>query len=69
MQLPKKLPPDYVPISIASLPIIGYLEQTVADAITEAVTAVSKAKPKYPYKSLKESASEFIALYLKGIYL
>ena len=55
-----------MPIPIGSLPLIGYLEQSVARSLTEALNAVGKVRPKYPYKDLQKSASEFIALYLKG---
>jgi adenylate/nucleoside-diphosphate kinase len=60
------LPPVANPIPVSSLPIIGYLEQTVASALNEALGAISKYKPKYPFKSLPLSANEFLGLYLKG---
>ncbi|KAJ3357640.1 adenylate kinase [Entophlyctis luteolus] len=66
LELPRKLPPKSVHIPIGQLPLIGYLEQTVATALTDALTEVGKVRPKFPYKSLTTSASEFLALYLKA---
>ena len=64
-ELPKKLPPLAKPISVSSLPIVGYLEQSVATALTDALGSIGKTKPKYPFKSLAISAKEYLALYLK----
>ncbi|KAJ3181392.1 adenylate kinase [Gaertneriomyces sp. JEL0708] len=66
LTLPKKLPPRHAPININALPIVGYLEQTVATIITDALHEVGKLKPKYPFKSAEESAVEYLALYLKA---
>ncbi|KAJ3163039.1 adenylate kinase [Geranomyces michiganensis] len=66
LKLPHKLPPRPAPISVATLPLIGYLEQTVATKITEGLLAVGRAKPKYPYKTIEGSAVEYLALYLKA---
>ncbi|KAL2914320.1 hypothetical protein HK105_206092 [Polyrhizophydium stewartii] len=64
--LPSKLPPPHAPIGIAGLPIIGYLEQTVASSLMDGLTALGNAKPKHPFKSLDVSACEFLALHLKA---
>ncbi len=66
LTLPRKLPPPSAPIQVTNLPILGYLEQSVATSLTQALGALSKVKPKYPYKSLKASAAEYVGLYLKG---
>ncbi|KAI8841516.1 hypothetical protein BJ741DRAFT_529480 [Chytriomyces cf. hyalinus JEL632] len=66
LELPKKLPPKIVQIPVGQLPIIGYLEQSVARSLTDAMTEVSKSRPKHPYKSLSASASEYIGYYLKS---
>ncbi|KAJ3092712.1 adenylate kinase [Quaeritorhiza haematococci] len=66
LSLPSKLPPKEVTIPLINLPIANYLELTVANILTDALTAVGKFKPKYPYKSIGTSACEFIALYLKA---
>ncbi|KAJ3156497.1 adenylate kinase [Geranomyces variabilis] len=66
LKLPHKLPPRPAPINVATLPLIGYLEQTVATKITEGLLAVGRAKPKYPYKTIEGSAVEYLALYLKA---
>jgi adenylate/nucleoside-diphosphate kinase len=64
-KLPKKLPPKKIACDINALPLIGYLEQTVSNKLNEALSSVGKFKPKYPYKSLDASASEYMALHLK----
>ncbi|KAJ3094596.1 adenylate kinase [Phlyctochytrium planicorne] len=66
LELPKKLPPKLAPIPIGTLPLIGYLEQTVARTLSESLCAVGSARPKYPYFDLKRSACEYLALYLKA---
>jgi adenylate/nucleoside-diphosphate kinase len=63
--LPKKLPPLAAPIPVNGLPVVGYLEQSVASSLTEALSDIGKFKPKYPFKSLKQSAAEYLGLYLK----
>ncbi len=65
LKLPKKLPPKKIACDINSLPLMGYLEQTVSAKLNEALSSVGKFKPKYPFKSLETSASEYIALHLK----
>ena len=47
------------------MPIIGYLEQTIATQVTDALLECGKLKPKVLGKSIQESAVEFVALYLK----
>lgn len=64
--LPKKLPPETINLPVSSLPLIGYLEQTVATTLTEALVSVGKFKPKYPYCSLEKSAADYLGLYLKS---
>lgn len=48
------------------LPMLGYLEQTVAQVVTKAMTAVGNFKPKYPFMSATQSALVYFALQLKG---
>lgn len=52
-------------LPLNSLPIIGYLEQTVAVIITEACISVTVHRPKYPGLTFQLSALLHIALYLK----
>ncbi|KAI8894618.1 hypothetical protein BC833DRAFT_604251 [Globomyces pollinis-pini] len=66
LTLPTKLPPPTVSIPLTGLPIVGYLEQAVAGSLTKALLEVGNFKPKYPYKTITESASEFLALHLKA---
>ncbi|KAJ3312582.1 adenylate kinase [Boothiomyces sp. JEL0838] len=66
LKLPMKLPPPDAPLPITGLPIVGYLEQTIASSLTKALISVGNFKPKFPFKDVNCSANEFVALYLKG---
>ena len=66
LTLPHKLPPRTAPLPVQGLPMLGYMEQTVAQAITKALTAVGNFKPKYPFLSSSRSAEIYIAYHLKG---
>jgi len=68
LTLPHKLPPKREPMVVSSLPMLGYLEQTVAVAITKAMTAVGTIKPKYPFLSASKSALVYVAFHLKGMH-
>ena len=46
--------------------MLGYMEQSVATALTKALTAVGSFKPKYPFVDAKKSALLYIAYHLKG---
>ena len=46
--------------------MLGYMEQSVATALTKAMTAVGCFKPKYPFVDAKRSALLYIAYHLKG---
>ena len=46
--------------------MLGYMEQTVSQAITKALTAVGNFKPKYPFLSATKSALIYTAYHLKG---
>ena len=63
---PAKLPPSAVELIIASLPIRGYIEQSLGDLLTAAVTKLSELRPIYPTLDRKESALKFIALYIRA---
>lgn len=64
--LPKKLPPLKQPVAVTALPMLGYLEQTVATAIINALSSVGAVKPKFPFVSSTSSALLFVAYHLKG---
>ena len=65
--LPTKLPPLKQPVPVTSLPMLGYLEQTAATAIINALSAVGSLKPKYPFLNSTKSALIYVAYHLKGI--
>ena len=64
--LPSKLPPLKQVLSITSLPMLGYMEQTVATAIIEALSSIGSLKPKFPFYSSTKSALYYVGLHLKG---
>ncbi|CAF0983872.1 unnamed protein product, partial [Didymodactylos carnosus] len=66
LQLPNKLPPPKNPLDIINLPCLGYLEQTVANAIIKSLTATGSFKPKFPFLSIKSSALIYAAYHLKA---
>ncbi|XP_076228626.1 adenylate kinase 9-like [Nomia melanderi] len=53
------------PVSVKDLPNLGFLEQTVAKALVEAVNQVSAIRPKLPGLSPSASAAVYIGVYLK----
>ena len=69
MKLPHKLPPKKEPMVVASLPMLGFMEQTVAKGITKALTAVGNFKPKYPFLTTSRSALVYVAFHLKGRFI
>ncbi|UJR31514.1 hypothetical protein I4U23_019003 [Adineta vaga] len=64
--LPNKLPPPKTTIDVFNLPCLGYLEQTVAQAIIKSLTATGCFKPKFPFLSIKSSALIYMAYHLKA---
>jgi len=63
---PTKYPPLVLPLNLGTLPMLGYMEQTVAQVITKAMTAVSLFRPQYPFLSATASAQTFVALFIKA---
>merc|ERR550519_300818 len=66
LTLPNKLPPKKQPMSIMTLPLLGYLEQGVAHCIVKSLTAAGCAKPKLPFMSVRQSALLYMACHLKA---
>jgi adenylate/nucleoside-diphosphate kinase len=66
LSLPSKLPPKPVHIPFTSLPIGGYLEQGISKLFIEAIDAVGRKKPKFPFTSVTQSALLFVSIYLKA---
>ncbi|KAH3738545.1 hypothetical protein DPMN_045182 [Dreissena polymorpha] len=66
LKLPHKLPPTKESLTLTSLPMLGYMEQTVATALVKAMTACGTVKPKYPFLSPSRSALFYIAYHLKA---
>ncbi|KAJ8009601.1 hypothetical protein DPEC_G00090590 [Dallia pectoralis] len=64
--LPDKLPPMSEPVQLTSLPMLGYMEQGMSGPVIKALTAVGCLRPKLPYLSVKRSALQYVALYLKA---
>ncbi|VDM33457.1 unnamed protein product [Hydatigera taeniaeformis] len=67
LKLPNKLPPMKVSTSVDELPLPGYLEQTVAYVLRNALAMCSKFRPKYPFLSPERSALIYMALQLKAL--
>merc|ERR1712178_226830 len=66
LKLPHKLPPMRNPLLTTSLPMLGYMEQSVSNAITKALTAVGNFKPKYPFLTPTRSSLLYAAMHLKA---
>ena len=66
LKLPHKLPPVTNQINIFSLPMTGYLEQTVSELLKKALNDVGNYKPKFPFLTPTRSSLLYLAYYLKG---
>jgi adenylate/nucleoside-diphosphate kinase len=66
VSLPAKMPPAKVDLNVDSLPLFGYMEQTVAKILATSFEALINFKPKFPHKTSKESALKYLAIYLKA---
>lgn len=51
---------------LRSLPLRGYMEQSVGEPLKAGLAALAETRPKHPSLSCKETASRFLALYLKA---
>ena len=47
--------------------MLGYLEQTAATAIINALSSVGSLKPKFPFLDSTKSALIYVACHLKGM--
>jgi adenylate kinase family enzyme/YHS domain-containing protein len=65
-QAPSKLPPRKSDVNMAELPLVAFMEMNLSGILNQALLAVGRDKPKYPFKPLDKSAAEYLALYLKA---
>lgn len=65
LTLPLNLPQKRVKVVISDLPVIGYIEQSVGQSISDALLALGSFRPKHPFKSPTKSANEYCGLFLK----
>ncbi|KAK4474709.1 hypothetical protein MN116_001836, partial [Schistosoma mekongi] len=66
LKLPHKLPPILNPITVKTLPLPGFLEQTLAVALRWALSSVGQERPKFPFITIKRSALIYMGLHLKA---
>lgn len=66
LKLPVKLPFDKAPVKVETLPLIGYLEETVVDSMQSALVDVGRRRPRFPCTGNKESALVYLSLYLRA---
>ncbi len=64
--LPSKIPPLKQLWPVTYLPMLGYLEQTVATSIINSLSGVGAQKPKFPFLTSTKSALYYVACHLKG---
>ena len=67
LKLPHKLPPVAKKMDVFSLPMTGFLEQTVSELVKKALNEVGNYKPKFPFLSPTRSSLLYLAYYLKGM--
>lgn len=66
LQLPVKLPLQAPKISLAALPLVGYLEQTVVQQLTAALLELGRTAPRFPGRTGTESGLKYLALSLRA---
>lgn len=66
LKLPHKLPPVAKKMDVFSLPMTGFLEQTVSELVKKSLNEVGNYKPKFPFLSPTRSSLLYVAYYLKG---
>lgn len=66
LKLPHKLPPVSKKIDVFSLPMTGFLEQTVSELVKKSLNEVGNYKPKFPFLTPTRSSLLYVAYYLKG---
>lgn len=66
LKLPHKLPPVTKKMDVFSLPMTGFLEQTVAELVKKSLNEVGNYKPKFPFLSPTRSSLLYVAYYLKA---
>eukprot|EP00049_Salpingoeca_infusionum_P024208 m.15185 g.15185 ORF g.15185 m.15185 type:complete len:1718 (-) comp6535_c0_seq1:195-5348(-) len=63
---PLKVPMHPQSIDIAKLPMLGYMEQTVAHLVVKSITQAGLKRHKFPFLSSKETALTHVAMYMKA---
>lgn len=66
LTLPHKLPPVTKKLDVFSLPMTGFLEQTVSELVKKSLNQVGNYKPKFPFLSPTRSSLLYLAYYLKA---
>ena len=72
LELPLKLPPKMKPMSLEQLKsgglhgVLAVMEQSLSVAAQNALLALGQSRLKFPSLSLSETASKFVALFLKA---
>jgi len=65
VELPAKLPQKAAKLTVASLPMRGFLEQALGDSLIAALTKLA-ARPKHPTLSCRKTALQLVAMHLKA---
>jgi hypothetical protein len=66
LKLPVKLPLEVKAVDLTKLPLVGYLEQTVVDQLTNALLSLGRSAPRFPGRTGQESALKYLALHLRA---
>ena len=69
VQLPKKIPPQVMPVNLYNLQkeknSITFLEQALGSVVTKGLREIGETRLKYPTLSVKETMLKLFAIFLK----